>query len=229
MENKFEFLARYHKNIKSITTIDEINNYLIPNEWYKAFSATNIREKINIILSVWKKYCGIELSNTISYLNENIVDIDFVEYDEKISIIYSIKTSEGEMEYYEGRNPNENFNNSKLEEVWSKIPESLPNFYENVHNGFYYYASEGMGLVPFESVTYFDDYEWGIIEDLEEPLQIDLKTTFGFFKSGAGGYVAIDYESGNNNIGTLWFSNDQPEYNIDFWDVVDEWMVIGFE
>lgn len=228
MENKFELLARYHKNIKNITN-DEINNYSLQNEWHKALSSTNTREKINIILSVWKKYCGIELSNTISYLNENIVDIDFVEYDGKISIIYSIKTLEGKLEYYEGRNPDENFNNSKLEEVWSKIPVSLRKFYENVHNGFYYYASEGMGLVPFESVTYFDDYEWGIIEDLEEPLQIDLKTTFGFFKSGAGGYVVIDYKNSNNNIGTLWFSNDQPEYNIDFWDVVDEWMVIGFE
>ncbi|MEH6980057.1 SMI1/KNR4 family protein, partial [Bacillus pseudomycoides] len=27
----------------------------------------------------------------------------------------------------------------------------------------------------------------------------------------------------------LWFTNDQPKYNVDFWDVVDEWIVIGFE
>ncbi len=86
-----------------------------------------------------------------------------------------------------------------------------------------------MGLVPRQSVTYFNDDEWGIIDDLEEPIKIDLRTTFGFFKSGMGGYVAIDYTSCDNNNATLWFSNSQPRYNIDFWDVVDEWMVIGFE
>lgn len=28
---------------------------------------------------------------------------------------------------------------------------------------------------------------------------------------------------------TLWFTNEQPKYNVDFWDIVDEWLVIGFE
>lgn len=95
--------------------------------------------------------------------------------------------------------------------------------------GFYYYASGAMGLVSLECVTYFDDDEWGIIEELEEPLQIDLKTTFGFFKSGMGGYVAIDYNNCKYDKATLWFTNNQPEYNVNFWDVVDEWIVIGFE
>lgn len=86
-----------------------------------------------------------------------------------------------------------------------------------------------MGLVPLENVTYFDDDEWGIIEELEEPIQINLKTTFGFFKSGMGGYVAIDYNNCENDNATLWWTNKEPRYNINFWDVVDEWIVIGFE
>lgn len=44
-----------------------------------------------------------------------------------------------------------------------------------------------------------------------------------------GGYVAIDYNNCEYDKATLWFTNDQPEYNINFWNVVDEWIVIGFE
>ena len=82
---------------------------------------------------------------------------------------------------------------------------------------------------PSQFVTYFDDDEWGIIEELEEPLKIDLKSTFGFFKNGMGGYVAIDLDNCNNNKGVLWFADSKPRYDIDFWSVVDEWTVIGFE
>ena len=31
------------------------------------------------------------------------------------------------------------------------------------------------------------------------------------------------------NSATLWFSDDQPEYNLNFWDVVDEWTKIGLQ
>lgn len=75
-----------------------------------------------------------------------------------------------------------------------------------------------MGLVPLEYVTFFGDDEWGIIESLNEPIQINLQTTFGFINNGMGGYVAIDYENAENDEASLWFSNDQPEYKVNFWD-----------
>ncbi|MBL1705580.1 SMI1/KNR4 family protein, partial [Klebsiella pneumoniae] len=28
---------------------------------------------------------------------------------------------------------------------------------------------------------------------------------------------------------TLWWTNKEPRYNMNFWDIVDEWIVIGFE
>ena len=39
-----------------------------------------------------------------------------------------------------------------------------------------------MGLVPLESVTYLGDegIEWSIIDDLEEPIKINLDSSFGF-------------------------------------------------
>ena len=86
-----------------------------------------------------------------------------------------------------------------------------------------------MGLLPVQDIVYFDDEEWGIIEELEAPLEICLATTFGIFASGMGGYVAIDTSCCDKSRATLWFTNRQPSYNIDFWDIVDEWTVIGMQ
>lgn len=40
--------------------------------------------------------------------------------------------------------------------------------------------------------------------------------TYGFFENGMGGYVAVDLNNSIDNIATLWFTNDQPEYNLNF-------------
>ncbi|MEC0486211.1 hypothetical protein ABE068_20090 [Bacillus glycinifermentans] len=39
--------------------------------------------------------------------------------------------------------------------------------------------------------------------------------------------VAIDYKNCGQDHATLWSAKDQPEYNINFWDFADEWIVIG--
>lgn len=43
----------------------------------------------------------------------------------------------------------------------------------------------------------------GIIDELEEPIKINLKTSFGFFSNGMGSYIAIDYENCKNNNATF--------------------------
>lgn len=235
MESKLDFLKDYtlseNKNIKIVLSdeIKDIGSEIIPKSWVNIFKNNDTNTRIELLLEVWKNCLPNELSNTISYLTENLHEIDLLYFDNRFSILYSVKSQCGEIQYYEGRNPLELFNNNELQNNWSKIPQSIRNFYENLHNGFYFYASKAMGLVPLENVTFFGDDEWGIIESLNEPIQINLQTTFGFFKNGMGGYVAIDYENAEDDNATLWFSNDQPEYNVKFWDIVDEWMVIGFQ
>ncbi|WP_110955880.1 SMI1/KNR4 family protein [Anaerosinus massiliensis] len=231
MEKKYEFLKKYNRDVK-IISLDENNNLdsnILPNEWIKLFKEEKGIGRIEFLLKIWKKHVGKELCNTIAYLNDYLEDVELIKIAERYSILYTIKNSKGHTLYYEGRNPNEEFNNGNLEESWNKLPISIRKFYENVHNGFFYYASESMGLVPLESVTYLNDYEWGILDELKEPLQLDFKTSFGFFSNGMGGYVVSDYQNCNNNNGTLWWKDDQPDYKINFWDVVDEWIVIGFE
>lgn len=232
MEQKLNFLRKFNNGNVNLVSTDEVRNIdssKLPNDWFIIFGEEDNRIRKDILLELWKKYSATELRNTISYLNEYLEDIEIIEVNGRYSILYSITNLKGMTLYYEGRNPLDTFNNEELENVWEKIPDGIRKFYENVHNGFYYYASESMGLVPLESVTYFEDYEWGIIEDLEEPMKIDLKTTFGFFSNGMGTYVAIDYQNCSDDNATLWSAKKQPRYDINFWDVVDEWIVIGFQ
>ncbi|HAG44065.1 MAG TPA: SMI1/KNR4 family protein, partial [Clostridium sp.] len=42
MENKLEFLRKYHKNIQ-LVNIEEIDSKLIPNEWYRTFMEKDIK------------------------------------------------------------------------------------------------------------------------------------------------------------------------------------------
>ncbi|MBU3202520.1 SMI1/KNR4 family protein [Clostridium estertheticum] len=225
MEQKLSYLREYDKNINLLTSdeIDKIHKDTIFSTWQEIFKEKDVKKRINLLLSIWEKYLGTELCNTISYLKDHLKDIEIMEVDNLYSILYTIKNSKGEYLYYEGRNPKEEFENEELQKLWEKIPKSIQSFYENMHNGFYYYASESMGLVPFESVTYLGD------EDLERNHKINLESSFGFFTNGMGSYVAIDCLNCDNGNATFWSTKIQPKYNIDFWSYVDEWIVIGFE
>ena len=230
VEDKLIFLREYKDNVQilSANEIKKINKNLIPDNW-RVCEEKDTHKKIKMIMAYWKKYSGNELQNTISYLHKHLEDIEIIKVKHRYSLLYTIENENGNKLYYEGRNPKEKFNNEVVEKPWNKFPDSLKKFYEHVHNGFYDYTSESMGLVPLESVTYLDDYEWGIIEELQEPLKLDLKTSFGFFSNGMGDHVVFDYNDCSNDNATLWFHDDQPNYRINFWNVVDEWMVLGFQ
>lgn len=235
MDNKLEYLSKFTKRKDGYVRLIQDNEVnlidSLPESWYEIFDQKATQDKINRLIMVWKQTHSNELSHTISYLEKNLLNIELMEVNGRHSILYSVKNPMGVISFYEGRCPLKGFKNKKLEKEWSKIPTKIRSYYENVHNGFYYYASSSMGLLHEEAVDYLgdDEYDWGILEVLEEPLQIDLKTSFGFFSNGIGDRVAIDYCNCENDNATLWSAKEQPDYNINFWDVVDEWIVIGFE
>lgn len=235
MDEQIQFLEDYcfernpEISILKPNEISMIHFDTIPEAWRMIFQISEIDKRINYLIGIWKKYSARELAKTISYLENKLVNVEMVKINNHYSLIYTVKSEGGECLYYEGGNPLERLNNDKLKLLWNKIPESIRHFYESVHNGFYDYASKAMGMVRSQYITNFGDYDWSIVGELVEPLQIDLKNTFGFFSSGAGGYVAVDVENCNSEKAALWFSDDQPKYNLSFWDVVDEWIVLGLQ
>lgn len=83
-----------------------------------------------------------------------------------------MKSENEEILYYEGGLPNKSIYTSEMQQAWSIVPKTIKKFYEELHNGFYYLQSRAMGLLPLERITYFKDCEWGILDDLDEPLAL---------------------------------------------------------
>ncbi|MDF2523921.1 MAG: hypothetical protein K0R31_1562 [Clostridiales bacterium] len=228
MKDKLQYISKFRNNI-SLVSVNELEINEIPSPWLEILKVSNLNNQLKKVIDLWNSISGKELRNTISYLSQNLVDIDLIKYNDKYSILYTINVGDGEIDYFEGNLPTQKINNTKLEKVWPCIPDSVKSFYEHLHDGFYYYPSMAMGLVSLDKVVSFEDDEWGIIDDLQEPLGIDLHSTYGFFSSGMGGYVAIDLKNCKDDNATIWFTDEQPRYHVNFWDVVDEWIVIGFE
>lgn len=222
--DKLTFLKKFRKDLE-IIDINQVENTPIPEIWRKIFGEGDFSGKKEIVMNLWKQVLGEELPNSIAFIDENLCEIDLIRYSNKISILYGIRCEDGEVCYFEGGNPKESVNHKLLE----GMPLKLKSFYLDLHNGFFFYPSRMMGIVSLDEVTHFSDDDWGILEQLEEPLHIDLDTTYGFYKNGGGGYLAVDYNNCENNCATRWFDDMEPEYNIDFWEYADIWMKIGFE
>jgi hypothetical protein len=229
--DKLSFLQQYRKSIEFVSNEDLLNikKENIPKEWVEVFIETDKTERKDKLIALWNRVCEKELSHTISYLKENLVDVELIIDNGQYAILYSVKSENDEILYYEGGIPNKSIYDLDMQQACSSVPQSIVKFYGKLHNGFYYMPSRAMGLVPLERVTYFKEGEWGILDDLEYPLEINLDTTYGFFENGMGGYVAVDLNNCTDNRATLWFTNDQPEYSVDFWDIVDEWILIGLQ
>jgi len=229
--DKLSSLKQYRKSIEFVSNKDLLNieKENIPKKWIEIFKETDKTRKKDKLIALWNDVCEKELSNTISYLKENLLEFELIVDNGQYAVLYSVKSENEEILYYEGGIPTSSIDISEMQQDWSNVPESIKRFYEKLHNGFYYLPSRAMGLVPVECSTHFEDYEWGILEELDEPLGINMATTYGFFENGMGGYVAIDLNNCIDDVATLWFTNDKPEYNVDFWDIVDEWIVIGLQ
>ncbi|MFT8317396.1 MAG: SMI1/KNR4 family protein [Sporolactobacillus sp.] len=230
--DKISFLKQYRKNIEFVSNVTALLNTEkknIPEKWTEIFKETDKTRKKDKLIALWESVCEKELSNTIAYLKENLLEFELIADNGHYAVLYSVISENDELLYYEGGIPDQSIYLSEMQRDWSNVPGSIQAFYEKLHNGFYYLPSRAMGLVPIDRITHFENCEWGILDDLDEPLGINMATTYGFFENGAGGYVAIDLNNCVGGRATLWFTDDKPEYHVNFWDVVDEWIVIGLQ
>ncbi len=91
-----KFLNKYTLGagpIKLIKNHIEINEANIPVYWKNALTSSNMEITKKIILDEWKKYCNIELSKTISFMEQYLKEIHLISVAGEFSLIYNIKGS----------------------------------------------------------------------------------------------------------------------------------------
>ena len=224
MIDKLDYLNKYRDNVE-LVYINDVESF-ITDEWKNVFNERTQSKRVENTINIWKKYCEKELKNIINYLSEHLIDVRLVKTSYGLSVIYELIMIDGSIDYYEGLLPIKDYNKELLS--WNSIPESLKNFYSSIHNGFYYYAGQNMGILPVQKITCMNEYDWEIIEDLKLDIPFSMKSTYIFFETGMGGYVLLDTQKYRSENSIVWFSRRKPICNKNFWDIVDEWIVMGF-
>jgi hypothetical protein len=139
-------------------------------------------------------------------------------------LLYELE-QDGRVMYYSGGNPSGKSMSPAVQDAWVKLPADFRTFYDTLHNGWYYLASNSMGPAPTEDMFLLDEQEWGILDDIGDP-GCDLKDLLAVYSNGMGDYVALSVDRREYGD-VLWFHDKPPQLNIDAWAVIDSWTEIG--
>jgi hypothetical protein len=218
------FLREYDGTATLVDDIADsvINN--IPAAWLPIVNSTS-EERIRLVIKLWKTNLEQELSLTISALESQLKDVFLINRGAEYSLLYVIET-EDEMYFYEGVNPTHFKTKNTILSNILELDSKLSWFYNHLHNGWYFLPSQSLGLLPLQDLFTLADKEWDIVEEIN--ISFDLSKTVAFFHNGSGGYLCLNFEK-NIPIGILWWRDEEPSINVNFWDYLDEWIKIGLE
>lgn len=221
---KTEFLQKYSRDIQIVSLKNE-NIRELPNYWVEALNKVSSNERKNRIIEEWKKY-PYQFQSTTNYLFVNLIDVELVKEKDKYALLYSVKNIKGDEVYYIGYNPL----TKTAPQYFSQLPSSFKDIYNNLHNGWVYFASKANGLLPIEDTIILGNEDWGILEEIDvNELPFKLDNTVGLFDNGMGDYASIDLNSKNEKEGLIWWHTKAPKLNIEIWAVIDEWTKMGIE
>jgi len=96
------------------------------------------------------------------------------------------------------------------------------------HDGFSEYASDA-GLSFVAQVLSLEDLYGGPIDRPDVAMRLDAARIHLWFSNGAGGYIAQDLDNCKHDEALVWWVRDPPIFNLGFWSLVDEWMVVLFD
>jgi hypothetical protein len=180
--------------------------------------------RVETALARWEQTQPLsrELRNCLTYLDGHCQDVEIVHADATYYAMYTVRDQDGRLRYFAGGNPLAPEPDSALRAAWPQVPSAIRAFYD-LHDGFFDFPN-GAGLSPQRWVCRLADEDWGIIETLTEPVRVNLATTFGFVSNSAGGYLVVDVTDSADEKATLWWAKDPPDYDLNFWDVADEWL-----
>lgn len=218
-----EYLQKFFKSTEMVK-VQNVPDGILSKEWENIFVQEDIVNQNKLVIELWRKYVGDELSEIITYLEKHLKQVYLIKYPIGYSAIYEIEKLSGGISYYEGRFPL-----VETHELFDGMPLKIKEFYQNVNSSFCEFSSSAMGLLPISSVDCLDDYDWDILEDLSEPLKIDLANTYTFFSNGSYLYLVIDYSNLDNCTATIWSTDEEPIYGVDFWEEFSRRVLINWE
>lgn len=196
-----------------LSATDEIK---IPETWSFLLTEENKDKKKSLVIERWSDFSTL-LPKTLHLLEELLEDVFLVVHQQQIKMVYLLLVDE-EYVLYVGNMPT-------TDSHIAILPDKLQHFYKHLHNGWFENISGGLGLLPIEKVRFLSQSEWGLPQEILQ--STDLNQTYYVLHNGGNGYLCINIEDKENPKALIWWSNDAPKMDIDFWSYLDSWIEIG--
>ena len=196
-----------------LSASDEIK---IPETWSFLLTEENKDKKKALVIERWSDFSTL-LPKTLHLLEELLEDVFLVVHQQQIKMVYLLLVDE-EYVLYVGNMPT-------TDRQLALFPNKLQHFYKHLHNGWFENISGGLGLLPLEKVRFLSQSEWGLPQEILQ--STDLNQTYYVLHNGGNGFLCINIEDKENPKALIWWTNDAPKMDIDFWDYLDSWIEIG--
>ena len=196
-----------------LSASDEIK---IPETWSFLLTEENKDKKKALVIERWSDFSTL-LPKTLHLLEELLEDVFLVVHQQQIKMVYLLLVDE-EYVLYVGNMPT---TDSQL----AILPDKLQHFYKHLHNGWFENISGGLGLLPIEKIRFLSQSEWGLPQEILQ--STDLNQTYYVLHNGGNGFLCINIEDKENPKALIWWTNDVPKMDIDFWNYLDSWIEIG--
>ncbi|MBF1471876.1 SMI1/KNR4 family protein [Prevotella pallens] len=188
----------------------------IPETWSFLLTEENKDKKKTLVIERWSDFRTL-LPKTLNILEELLDDVLLVFHQQQIKMVYLLLVDE-EYVLYVGNMPT-------IDSHIAILPDKLQHFYKHLHNGWFENISGGLGLLPIEKVHFLSESEWGLPQEILQ--STDLNQTYYVLHNGGNGFLCINIEDKENPKALIWWTNDAPKMDIDFWSYLDSWIEIG--
>ena len=196
-----------------LSASDEIK---IPETWSFLLTEENKDKKKSLVIERWSDFSSL-LPKTLHLLEELLEDVFLVVHQQQIKMVYLLLVDE-EYVLYVGNMPT-------TDSHIAILPDKLQHFYKHLHNGWFENISGGLGLLPIEKIRFLSESEWGLPQEILQ--STDLNQTYYVLHNGGNGFLCINIEDKENPKALIWWTNDAPKMDIDFWSYLDSWIEIG--
>lgn len=230
MSKRLSYLREYLVDPQVFSTVRSDDPLMagLP-EWWQEVLCTEGSNRVRRTLEAWDGHRA-QFPQVFNFLAANLQDVSLLTDKNLMTgmrsarLLYELERSDRSL-FYVGGNPTQKSMTIPVSEAWNRLPADFRRFYDVLHNGWYYLASNAMGPSPVEDFFFLNDLEWGILEDIDDP-GCDLKDLIAVYTNGMGGYVALSVDRRSHGD-VLWWKDRPPRKNVDALAIIDAWTEIG--